>query len=84
MKKILYSFLSIFSLIGIGGNFSPADIQQQAKIQSISLSTPFYLETSSSMQQQGGQTLLADHVLLSEFVFTKSVNDIRSHDLVLN
>jgi len=61
MKKIFYLLLSVFSFLGIGAKFSYADIPQQARIDNISQSTPLYLEASSSMQQQGGQTLLADH-----------------------
>ncbi len=61
MKKILYFFLSILSFVGIGAKFSYADISQQARIANISQSTPLYLEMASSMQQQGGQAVLADH-----------------------
>ena len=62
MKKILSLLVSVFSLlgVGIGPRLSSGNVPQQPTIENISMTTPFYLEPSSSMQQHG-QTLLADH-----------------------
>ena len=59
MKKILHLLVSVLALFGVA-KFSAADIPQQTVIENITMSTPFYLEASSNIQQHG-QTLLADH-----------------------
>lgn len=61
MKKILSLLVSALSVFGLGINMSAASVPQHNNINSIKETTPLYLETSASMQQHGGQTLLADH-----------------------